>query len=68
MLIYVCVYIYMCIYMHKLYPRHGCFALYMRKATQGHAAPEGQCVYIRQGMRAWDITNMLHFPHSALLL
>ena len=29
-------------------------------------AREGECVYIRQGTRAWDITNMLHFLHFAL--
>ena len=28
--------------------------------------PEGECIYIRQSTRAWDITNMLHFLHFAL--
>ena len=30
--------------------------------ARGRAAPEGECVYIRQSTSAWDITNMLHFP------
>ena len=31
--------------------------------AQGHAAPEGECVYIRQSTSACVITNMLHFRH-----
>ena len=33
----------------------------------GCAAPESECLYIRQSMSAWDITNMLHFLYSRLL-
>ena len=36
--------------------------IYMHDA-QGHAAPEGECVYIRQRTSACVITNMLHFRH-----
>ena len=32
--------------------------------VQGRAAPEGQCIYIRQSTSAHVITNMLHFRHS----
>ena len=32
--------------------------------AQGHAAPEGECGYIRQNITACGITNMLHFLHS----
>ena len=32
--------------------------------TQGHAAPEGECVYIIQNTSACVIINMLHFWHS----
>ena len=28
------------------------------------AAPEGECIYIRQSMSACVITNTLHFQHS----
>ena len=31
---------------------------------RGHAAPEGECMYIRQSTSACVITNMLHFWHS----
>ena len=37
--------------------------IYMHDA-QGHAAPEGECVYIRQSTSACVITNMLYFRHS----
>ena len=29
--------------------------------AEGHAAPEGECIYIRQSTSACAITNMLHF-------
>ena len=32
--------------------------------AQGHAVPEGECIYIRQSTSACVITNMLHFWHS----
>ena len=57
------IYIYICI---SYIP--GTSALpdnYACMAARGRAAPEGECVYIGQGTRAWDITNMLHFLHSA---
>ena len=31
---------------------------------RGRAAPDGECVYIRQSTSACVITNMLHFQHS----
>ena len=67
---YVCV----CVCMYKLHisqARVFCLMAlvfgHIRMTARGRSAPEGKCVYIRQGMRAWDITNMLHFLHSALL-
>ena len=32
--------------------------------AQGWTVPNGECVYIRQGMSNCVITNMLHFWHS----
>ena len=31
--------------------------------ARGHAAPEGECVYIRQSTSACVITNIFHFRH-----
>ena len=32
--------------------------------VQGHAAPKGECIYIRQSTSVCVITNMLNFRHS----
>ena len=32
--------------------------------ARGHAAPSGECIYIRQSTSACVITNVLHFRHS----
>ena len=35
--------------------------------VRGRAAPEGECVHIRQSTSACVTTNMLHFRHSKIL-
>ena len=50
MYIYIYIYIYICMYV--------CISYNTGKSA---CAPEGECVYIRQGMSACVITNMLHF-------
>ena len=34
--------------------------------VRGRAAPNSECVYIRQSMSACVITNVLHFTHSKI--
>ena len=34
--------------------------------ARGRAAPEGECIYIKQSTSACVMTNMLHFRHSKI--
>ena len=58
--IYIYIYIYICISYNT--GKSALPDIYAR--ARGRAAPEGECVYIRQSTSACVITNMLHFRHS----
>ena len=64
--IYIYIYIYICVYVCISYIPGVRDLPDMHARLPEGTAPKGECAYIGQSMIAWDITNMLHFLHSAL--
>ena len=60
---YIYIYIYTCIYVIVITQARVLCLIYTHDA-RGRAAPEGECVYIRQSTSAYVITNIFHFRHS----